>query len=75
MTLTTGSSGGGLGGGAPNFAISGGFDAAGLSAAANMQILLQTNNDLMMAIHKAIVENAQETNRKIVRKYYKFLTK
>uniref|UniRef100_A0A915LLA1 RanBD1 domain-containing protein n=2 Tax=Meloidogyne javanica TaxID=6303 RepID=A0A915LLA1_MELJA len=64
MTLTNGASSGNAGvnpGGAF------GFDAANLSASANMQILLQTNNDLILSIYKTIVDSTQEINRKIVR--------
>lgn len=64
MTLTngsiTGNSGATPGGGFV------GFDAANLSASANMQILLQTNNDLILSIYKTIVDSTQEINRKIV---------
>lgn len=62
MTLTNGATG--VGGGAGNFA-PGGLDNP-YSATTNMQILLQTNNDLVLAIHKAIVESNQDVNRKIV---------
>ena len=65
MTLTNGATG--VGGGTGNFAqMPAGFDPTAYSATANMQILLQTNNDLILAIHKALVESNQETNRKIV---------
>ena len=67
MTLTNGASSGNAGvnpGGAF------GFDAANLSASANMQILLQTNNDLILSIYKTIVDSTQEINRKIVRVYF-----
>jgi hypothetical protein len=73
MTLSNGASGpsGGLPGTTPTAA--GGYHGIQMptgmdfSASANMQILLQTNNDLILAIHKAFVENTQDTNRKIVR--------
>jgi len=70
MTLTNGASSGNAGvnpGGAF------GFDAANLSASANMQILLQTNNDLILSIYKTIVDSTQEINRKIVRVYFYIL--
>jgi hypothetical protein len=65
MTLTNGSSTTGGAGVNPGGGFVG-FDAANLSASANMQILLQTNNDLILSIYKAIAESSQETNRKIV---------
>jgi hypothetical protein len=75
MTLSNGASGpsGGLPGTTPTAAGAGGYygiqmpTGLDFSASANMQILLQTNNDLILAIHKAFVENTQDTNRKIVR--------
>lgn len=64
MTLTNGASGGNAGVNNPGSGFVG-FDAANLSASANMQILLQTNNDLILSIYKTIVESTQEINRKI----------
>lgn len=69
MTLTNGGIPGGIGSGFSSLPISGfpipqgipGLDA--LSASTNM--LLQTNNDLIVAIHKAISESTQEISRKI----------
>lgn len=63
MTLTNGASGGGNPGGM--FSMPTGFDAANFSATTNIQLLLQTNNDLILAIHKSIVDSTQELNRKI----------
>jgi len=63
MTLTNGASGGNPGG---MFSMPTGFDAANFSATTNIQLLLQTNNDLILAIHKSIVDSTQELNRKIV---------
>nr|CAD2162562.1 unnamed protein product [Meloidogyne enterolobii] len=62
MTLTNGASSGNAG---VNPGGGFGFDAANLSASANMQILLQTNNDLILSIYKTIVDSTQEINRKI----------
>jgi hypothetical protein len=76
MTLSNGASGpsGSLPGTTPTTPAAGAYHGiqmpTGLldfSASAKMQILLQTNNDLILAIHKAFVENTQDTNRKIVR--------